>query len=252
MWPQSNALVMAETSSGGAEVKRYTRDELEAFVSSKPKTFCKQRCAECGEYATKRFSGTSSFVVKSMLDTCWCSECGRLLCESHRHQHTCERIDQQKEKNRTLTHEQLRAQMEEAEALKAAMEEQQKSAQRAEAEAAEAQRQQRKEKRKILASKAKRVEDFLQAMSRDTEMNLRPQRLDELLELYTRAKRISLTLYNEFEHPSHQGLAQDDWDDVKAIYQRAVEITGRFAAVDGEPLDMRNYWDPPPAPQPQQ
>ena len=32
-------------------------------------------------------------------DTFWCSDCGRVLCDSHRYQHTCERLDAMKEKN---------------------------------------------------------------------------------------------------------------------------------------------------------
>merc|ERR1719367_1781744 len=50
-----------------------------------------------------------SFVVSKMLHSFWCPECGRVLCETHRHQHTCERLDQQKERNGHLTHEQLAA-----------------------------------------------------------------------------------------------------------------------------------------------
>merc|ERR550532_833172 len=78
-----------------------------------------------------------SMVVIHMLDSCWCHECGRLLCEKHRYQHTCERLDQQKERNKHLTKEQLAAQLAEAEARKKEAEEQQKLEQRVAAEAAE-------------------------------------------------------------------------------------------------------------------
>jgi hypothetical protein len=32
-------------------------------------------------------------------DTFWCRDCGRVLCDSHRYQHTCERLDALKERN---------------------------------------------------------------------------------------------------------------------------------------------------------
>jgi len=35
---------------------------------------------------------------------------------------------------------------------------------------------------------------------------------------------------------------------LKDIYERARELTGMFIAVEGQPLDMRNPWDPPPPP----
>ena len=32
-------------------------------------------------------------------DTFWCRDCGRVLCDTHRYQHTCERLDALKAKN---------------------------------------------------------------------------------------------------------------------------------------------------------
>merc|ERR1711904_465710 len=133
---------------------------------------------------------------------------GRVLCESHRYQHTCERLDQKRK---------------------------------------------RKDQRKLLAGKAKMVDDFLQSMSRAAAENdstpARPVRgaaRDELFGLYERAKRLSLRLYNEYEEPTIPGLPEEDWESVKTIYRRATELTGMFASVDGQPLDLRNPWDPPP------
>uniref|UniRef100_A0A7S0FXH7 Uncharacterized protein n=1 Tax=Pyrodinium bahamense TaxID=73915 RepID=A0A7S0FXH7_9DINO len=242
---------MAEGAAAAAEapeVKRYAKADLEAFVSGKFKTFCKEKCAQCGKPATKRFSTSMSFVVSKMLESFWCPECGRILCELCRHDHTCERLDQQKERNKHLTHEQLAAQLAEAEALKQAAEAEKKAAARRVAEAEEQQRLMRKDRRQVLARKAKCVEDFLQGISRDTTTTEArgPRVRDELFELYTRAKRISLTLYNEYEHPTLPGLADDDWESIKEIYARARELTGMFIAVEGQPLDMRNPWDPPP------
>merc|ERR1719245_813259 len=154
-----------------------------------------------------------SVVVVNMLDSFWCPECGRVLCEPHRFQHTCERLDQQKEKNKHITHEQLAAQIAEAEALKAAAEEEKRNEARRIAVAEEEKRLERKNRREILARKASAVEDFLQGISRDTVANERrgTRVTEELFELYTRAKRISLTLYNEYEHPTLPGLADEDW-----------------------------------------
>lgn len=240
-------------AAGGevAEVKRWPKADLEAFVKGQFKAFCKEKCAQCGKPATKRFSTGMSVVVINMVDTFWCKECGRILCEKCRYQHTCERLDQQKERNKHLTHEQLAAQIAEAEALKEAAEEEKAAAARKIAEAEEQQRLIRKDKRALIARKAKAVEDFLQGISRDTEANeARGTRVrDELFELYTRAKRISLTLYNEYEHPTLPGLAEDDWQQVKEIYVRARELTHMYVLFEDRPLDMRNPWDPPPEPE---
>merc|ERR1719330_2157656 len=96
-----------------------------------------------------------SFVVSKMLDSFWCHECGRVLCEKCRYQHTCENLDRQKERNAKLTHEQERVV--------------------------------RKDRRRILAQKAKSVEDFLQGITRDTDANAArgATAREELLELYT-------------------------------------------------------------------
>lgn len=231
------------------EVKRFAKADLEAFVTGTFKTFCKEKCAECGAPATKRFSTSMSFVVSKMLESFWCPECGRVLCEKHRYQHTCEKLDQQKARNKNLTHEQLAAQLAEAEALKQAAEDAKKAEARREAEALEQQRLVRKDRRAMLARKAKCVEDFLQGFLRDTDANAArgPRVRDELFDMYGRSKRLSLTLYNEYEHPSGPDLAEDDWREVKTIYERAKELTGMFVTVEGQPLDMRNPWDAPEA-----
>merc|ERR1712226_151251 len=123
--------------------------------------------------------------------------------------------------------------------------------QRAAAEIVERQRLERKGKRQLLAQKAKTVESFLQSIARNSSMmESRGGRVrDELLEMYTKSSRLSLTLYNEFEHPTSQDLPDAEWDEVKAIYERAQELTGMHAATQDGPLDMRNAWDAPPAEQ---
>lgn len=240
----------AATDASVAEVKRYTKDDVEAMVKNSFKSFCKEKCAECGKPATKSASTMPSFVVANMLGKWWCGDCGRLLCESCRiqGQHKCEKLDQQKDRNKNITREQLAAQIAEAEAYKQSLEEEKKAEARRAAEVEEQKRLERKDRRLLIAKKSKHVEDFLQGLARDTEGAAARgvARRDEMLELYTRAKRIALTLYNEYEHPSLPGLAEEDWQAMKDIYKRAQEITGMYISVEGQPLDMQNPWDPPP------
>lgn len=237
--------VLASEDGG---VQRYTKQDLDEMVSQKYKTFCKLKCAQCGKDATKRFSSMMSLVAKNMLDTCWCNECGRVVCEKCRYSHTCEKIDLQKERNAGITKEELARRLEEAEAKKQAAEDAKKDEERAIAEIHERERLERKGKRQLIAKKAKIVEDFLQGISRNTAlMEARGTRVrDELFEMYTKSKRLSLTLYNEYEHPTLPGLADDDWKDVKEIYERTTEISGMRAVTEDGPLSMQNPWDPPP------
>merc|ERR1719433_954537 len=203
----------AAGGAGEAEtVRRFAKADIEDLVYNQFKSaFLKERCAECGKPATKRYSKTMSFVVAQMLDAYWCNECGRVLCDACRYQHRCERLDQQKERNKHLTKEQLAAQLAEAEALKQAAEDAKKAEARRKAEAEEQQRLVRKDRRALLARKAKCVEDFLQGFLRDAEANAArgPRARDELFDMYGRSKRLSLTLYNEYEHPSGNELAED-------------------------------------------
>ncbi|CAE8682015.1 unnamed protein product [Polarella glacialis] len=240
---------LAETEK--EEVKRWVKADLEASVTGQFKTFCKEKCAQCDKPATKRFSTSMSFVVSKMLESFWCPECGRVLCESHRYQHTCERLDEQKERNKKITPEQLMERLAQAEALKQGYEAEQKAEARQVAEAQEQQRLVRKDKRLTLAKKAGHVSNFLQGVLRDTDANELRGKLvkDELFELFTRAKRIGLTLYNEYEHPSLPELAEDEWADIKEIYKRSRELTRMTIMVEGEHLDMKNPWDPPPPPE---
>jgi len=240
---------MAVTAAEAGDVKRYAKADIEAYVSGKFKTFCKEKCAECGCPATKRFSTSMSFVVSKMLDSYWCNECGRILCEQHRHQHTCERLDQMKERNAKITHEQLAQQILEAEVEKERKEEEKNAEIRKEAEAIEQERLIRKDRRKVMAMKARNVEGFLQSITRDVvAQDARPRAArEELLELYPRAKRLALTIYNEFEHPTSQDLPDDEWKEVKEIYKRTTELS-RMILMDpdtGGPLTMQNPWDPP-------
>merc|ERR1719387_3101216 len=121
-------------------------------------------------------------------------------------------------------------------------------AKRVAAEAQEARRRAMKDKRKLLAGKAKVVENFLQHAALDNDANAArgARARDQLLELYSKARVVSLRLYNEYESPSMPGLAEEDWEVVKASYTAGVELLHMVATVEGQPLDLRNPWDPPP------
>merc|ERR1712217_473191 len=103
-------------------------------------------------------------------------------------------------------------------ALKLSAEEAQKEQERHAAEILEAQKSERKARRKIIAMKAKTVENFIQHTARDPARQARPAMHNELLELYTKATRLSLTLYNEFEHPSSTAVGGEDWEELKVTY----------------------------------
>jgi hypothetical protein len=68
-----------------------------------------------------RFKDSSSMMVGCMIDTFYCGGpkgCGRLLCDKHRNQHTCERVDAIAAKKRAMTAEQIQAEVREKELLR--------------------------------------------------------------------------------------------------------------------------------------
>lgn len=229
-------------------MRLFTRQELDEFITAKFKAFVKHPCGQCGAPAGKRFATSMPFVVKTMLDTFWCKECGRLLCESHRSQHTCERHDAKMAKLTAMSPEQLRAQMEAEAKRKIEAEDSAKAAQRAAAVQAEERRQEVKGKRQLLAAKSSHVANFLQTAARDEQAGHSKRVREELLELYTKANRINLRLWNEFEQPSVPGLADEEWQELKEVYARGVQLLHMAVWVEGQELDMRNPWDPPPTP----
>jgi len=225
----------------------FTKEELEALIDANKKAFMKTPCAQCGGSCglVKKYKDTMTMIVKQMTDQFWCKDCGRVLCDQHRLRHTCERVDAEKEKMSKISQKDLREHMEETERRNLASEAAKKDEERAAKEIIERQKSDRKDKRKILAIKAKTVCDFIQATARNPEG--RPQRVhDELLTLYPRASRISLALYNEFEHPSSQEVGGEDWEEMKVIFETATQLTRMRVMTEEGPLDMRNHWDPPP------
>lgn len=240
---------MALLREAGSEPQSlFSAEELEGLILKDKKAFLKTKCAECGGSCglAKKYKETMAVIIKSMMDTFWCRDCGRVLCDSHRYQHTCERLDALKERNAKITKEALLEQLREDEARKEAQEAAAKAEQRRAAERLEEAKSQRKNQRKLLAQKAKQVESFIQQRSRDTE-GLRPAVHNKLLDLYPRVKRLSLALYNQFEHPEGTEVGGSDWEEVKEIYAEARELTGMIIMTEDGPLDMRNPWDPPEA-----
>ncbi|CAK9007929.1 unnamed protein product [Durusdinium trenchii] len=227
----------------------FNSEELEGLILKDKKAFMKTKCAECAGSCglAKKYKETMAVIVKSMMDTFWCRDCGRVLCDTHRYQHTCERLDALKAKNDSWSMQALLEQLREDEARKDALEAQVKAEQQRAAEKLEEEKSHRKNQRKLLASKAKQVESFIQQRSRDKD-GLRPAAHAKLLELYPRVKRLSLALYNQFEHPDSTQVGGPDWEEVKEIYAEAREITGMIVMTEDGPLDMRNPWDPPEDP----
>eukprot|EP00747_Dinoflagellata_sp_TGD_P170272 gnl/TRDRNA2_/TRDRNA2_201412_c0_seq1.p1 gnl/TRDRNA2_/TRDRNA2_201412_c0~~gnl/TRDRNA2_/TRDRNA2_201412_c0_seq1.p1 ORF type:complete len:250 (-),score=62.06 gnl/TRDRNA2_/TRDRNA2_201412_c0_seq1:56-805(-) len=240
---------MSEPTAVCEPCKRYTKEDMESLVSGPNfKEFLKAKCGQCDIPACKRFKGSMPMIVKQMLDTYWCNECGRILCEKHRDQHTCERRDAVKEGLANMSPEKLKERMEAEAARKLAAEEAAKDEKRREAEVIERGIQERKARRKLIAGKSSHVAGFLQQAARDDNRGFRPQVREELFEMYTKANRINLFLWNEYESPTTvQGaIAEEEWEQLKEIYERGCQIIGAVVVVDGERLNMRNPWDPPP------
>merc|ERR1719240_6720 len=147
-----------------------------------------------------------------------------------------------------MTQDQLRYKIEMEAARKEADEVNAAAAKRAAAEAVERQLTEKKNRRKIVSQKGLAVANFIQQLARNSDVDRPGQRESqrELLELYPKASRISLSLYNEIEQPTVSGILEEDWAEMKAMYDRVTQITGIGIMMEGEPLDMRNPWDEPP------
>uniref|UniRef100_A0A7S3ZKP1 Uncharacterized protein n=1 Tax=Pelagomonas calceolata TaxID=35677 RepID=A0A7S3ZKP1_9STRA len=91
-------------SSQPSKVQRYATeaDVLALMTNDKFKKFCKKKCGECGCVAFKRFAKMSPLVVRARVGSLWCQKCGRLLCEAHRNQHSCEMEMQELERRRRV------------------------------------------------------------------------------------------------------------------------------------------------------
>lgn len=222
----------------------FTQESLQASIIADRRAFLKCLCGQCGRTAGlgPKYKDALAPVLCSMREKYWCRDCGRVLCDSHRYDHTCERVDAEKQARISLPREELRRRMAEAEVAKAATESAKRDGERKRMETFERQKADRKAKRKVLAAKAKLVERFVQQCARDSDAWPRKVH-DELLALYPKASRISLALSNEFEHPSSQEVGGEVWEEMKAIYTRSQELLGITILTDEGPLDMTNPWD---------
>lgn len=255
-----NTSSTTSSSSGGSEpsAKVYEKkSELEAVIRS-PKGFKRLMkrtvCGECGVkgFMTSRFGNVSALVLPSMINMFWCESCGRLLCEKHRGLHTCERVDALAAKRRAMTAEEVRQEVEEAAQLKL-QREVEAAAAKAESDARKASEYfEIKEKRHTLSAKAGHIASFIQSQAVRAPNGSAAKQ--ELLDMQPVALRIRFELHNETESPTvNFALREDIWAEIKAMYLRAVQITGMVMTLDGGPLDVRNSWEPlPPAPEQQQ
>ena len=238
--PAPPTLERASSSASSTDAaKTFERDEVMALLASdKFKKFCKKKCGECGCLAFKRFANSSPMVVKPMLDTFWCKDCGRLLCEAHRSQHTCERVDAEKARKQAMTYADIQREVTEAEQRREAEEAAAEALKRQQSEEAAQRYHVMKSRRKVIAGKSTNVANFVQQQSlRDGPHQ------NELLELYQKANRINLRLWNEYESPSQKGLAEDEWRELCAVYERTSALTGMVLTLDGQPFELRNSWE---------
>lgn len=226
------------------------KGQLEAVIRD-PKGFKRLMkrtvCGECGvKCMQSRFGNVSALVLPSMINMFWCEKCGRLLCEKHRGQHTCEKQDAMDAKRRAMTAEEVRQEVEEAQQLKLQQEAEAAAAKKASDAEKASQYFEIKERRHTLASKAKIIANFIQDMAlRAPAGNVR----QELLVMAPVSLRICIELSNEIESPTVSFALRDDiWEETKRMYERAVEISGMQSMVEGQPLSLHNSWEPAPAP----
>jgi predicted deacylase len=61
----------------------------------------------------KPFAAGGPLIAKNCIDSFWCADCGRMLCSKHRsHQlHTCEQHNAELQSKRTLSKEQIAAEL---------------------------------------------------------------------------------------------------------------------------------------------
>ena len=84
----------ANEEASPTKPKLYSEEEVKKLLSSENyKKFCKKKCGQCNAAAFKKYTKMSPLVVRAQIGSFWCKECGRLLCEAHRNQHTCEKED---------------------------------------------------------------------------------------------------------------------------------------------------------------
>jgi hypothetical protein len=253
------AAAAPEPSAGGASptaaVKTVTKEQLLAMMTQEKfkKRFLKQKCAECGVACMKPFASGGPLIARNCIDSFWCADCGRMLCSKHRsHQlHTCEKHNAQLASKRTLTKEQIAAELAQAKATAGAEAERQ----RIEEDKAKLRRKQEdivyfemKRRREVVAGKANSVASFVQGLARKSVTEGDRNR-EELGELWQRSMRLATILANECHTPTVPGeLNAAAWEECFVeVYSRAVELAQTVLTIEGERLTLEHSWDRPEA-----
>jgi len=240
--------------------KRWTKEELLELIASPASfkgAFIKLPCAHCDARATKRFNKSMAVIVSSMVESFWCPDCGRILCEKCRHgSHNCEKNEREKELRKHKTKEQIRAEIEAEQLKKEAVESAAKEAVYAEKVEKAMGTEKRKLRREVMAGKAKMIEDVYQQLLRSPELGDSGSTLRrEVEDLWQKLRTLALFLYNEFEHPSVDAakepslLPMAEWREVRGIYEQLVELTGvrvrdpNAQGPGGGEIVMRHDWE---------
>ena len=248
---------MEGSSAPASPAKTVTREQLMKMLTAEKfkKRFLKQKCAECGIPCMKSYAAGGPLVAKNMVDAFWCADCGRLLCSKHRTQqlHTCEKANAALAKQRSLSAEEIQAQVA---ANKRAAEEQVQREKEAEAAAAVRKKEEAaeyfemKRRREVLAGKANNVAQFIQGQARkegrevELETAGAAARAAELGELWQRAMHLATVLSNECHTPTTpNALNAAAWDECWEVYQRAVELSRTVLTIEGQELQHVHSWD---------
>jgi len=196
----------------------------------------------------KPFAAGGPLIAKNCIDSFWCADCGRLLCSKHRsHQlHTCEKHNTALQSKRTLSKEQIAAEVAQSKAAVEAEAERQ----RIEDIKAELQKKRDasayfeiKRRREVIAGKANNVASFIQGIARKSVDEGHRNR-EELGELWQTAIRLATVLANECHTPTVSGqLNAVAWQDCFRAYSRAVELSGTVLTIEGERLTLEHSWD---------
>lgn len=217
----------------------YSEAEVAELCSpGKFKHFLKKKCGECGGSGFKvKYAKVSPLVVRAQISTFWCKECGRLLCEQHRHAHTCEAADARAARRRAMTGDEIREAARREEASRLDAEAKAEAGERAVKEARAASFHLWKTRRKNAASKSTHVANFVQRISTQADAG---RTRNALLDMYTTCNRINLRLWNEVDTPSHGKFDFEAWAELKAVYTRACDTSGLVLTIDGLPLELED------------
>mmetsp|Transcript_30544 Transcript_30544/g.93357 ORF Transcript_30544/g.93357 Transcript_30544/m.93357 type:complete len:245 (+) Transcript_30544:94-828(+) len=219
--------------------QRYSESEVRELLTSElfKKKFLKRRCGQCDVQCFRvKFGGTSPLIVRAQISSFWCADCGRLLCDAHRNQHHCERVEAKRAAERKLTGDEIRERARVEEERRVAREEADAAERRRRLELKHAETQKWKGRRTELASLSTHVANFVQRLARAAQPG---RERDELLELYTSCNRINLRLCSEADQPSSSKFCDaESWTKLRHNYDRVKDLTGLQCVVDDMPLDL--------------